>query len=1003
MRRPLTAFALFVAAYLAVIGWGWFRQTPTPGELPGHAAKIEAIVAMLQSGDYAWFPDYLSGAPSASLLSFALAIPVYAPALWLMPDPVTAMKLTALALLALGGFAAFGFGRRLSGNGWSGFAVGCAWLLAPQLLLRAAMLEHMTILVAIPLVPLAFLALLRVAERGTVFDAILLAATWSAAILAWSKMGATLVLPLAIFAGWLFLTRPECRLNLLRGALWAVPAAILLGVVPLLPLLRERAFMTVFELDPFKGWQMTYSLKAATSWFDRDGVLFASLPKTFRIDPGAYYLGLVGLAAVACTIRLSWRNARQPCEVAIIRLFLFIALFMFWLSFGPRSVLQGHFELLAAAELFPDAGIVLHWLALAAQGVFLFWCVPRFRWRVPVFIALFAVYLLLPAFRIAEHLPLYADLRAPDSFWILNGSFAWAVASALAVAFVLKKLVAPRLIAVASTFVFVAACLDLSGAMVWFYRGGVSPATLVDYREVTEKLRSSSGRVLPLTNSYYTLDLAVTAGRPLSSEALNRYLMPRDMARLQTAARLSATNMLSYFRTAGIGDILLLDDIPEISQKWFRSLLPVSLSKGSFTLLSNPDSLYPGFFAADSVPAAAGLEEYPQALEQATLGRVTIANPDGKPSPVTEAKTASAFQRLSPARPRTNSSISFAAPGRPGWIVLSESWHPDWKATVDGQAVAVSRATGAFPAVPVTATSQTVEFRFSPPGWYAVTLGLTAFSWLAALVYLLISRSLPGRKPAPPATQQAVKMDRTTISRPIALVPTFNEAGSISELIAGILAAHPHIHVLVIDDASPDGTAARVKARPEFGERVFLHSRTSKQGLGSAYREGFRKAIERNYDACIEIDADFSHDPADIPRLIAALDAGADAAIGSRYLDGLRVVNWPRHRLLLSTGASRYVRLLTGLPLTDATSGFKALRTSALEAIDWSLLQADGYGFQIELHWLFWKAGLRIVEVPIVFTERRVGATKMTAGIAVEAAWRMLQLAVIDTPRRLET
>ncbi|HVE15206.1 MAG TPA: hypothetical protein VNB29_00655, partial [Chthoniobacterales bacterium] len=298
MRRPLPIFLLFVALYLAVIGWGWLPQTGSSAELLGHAAKIESIVHLLRSGDFAWFPDYLTGTPSATLLSFALAVPVYAPALSLFASPEVAMKVTAMALLALGGLAAYAFGRRLAGDDWSALAIGCAYLLTPQLLLRAGWQEHMTILVVVPLVPLAFLAMLRVAERGTPYDAILLAVVWAASLLAWSKMGATLALPLGIFALWLFIARPECRVNLVRGLIWFLPAIFFLGVLPLLPLLREHRFMTVFELDPFSSWQNAYSAKTATGWFDRAGALFNALPPTFHIDRGGYYLGLVGLAAV---------------------------------------------------------------------------------------------------------------------------------------------------------------------------------------------------------------------------------------------------------------------------------------------------------------------------------------------------------------------------------------------------------------------------------------------------------------------------------------------------------------------------------------------------------------------------------------------------------------------------------------------------------------------------------------------------------------------------------
>jgi dolichol-phosphate mannosyltransferase len=200
--------------------------------------------------------------------------------------------------------------------------------------------------------------------------------------------------------------------------------------------------------------------------------------------------------------------------------------------------------------------------------------------------------------------------------------------------------------------------------------------------------------------------------------------------------------------------------------------------------------------------------------------------------------------------------------------------------------------------------------------------------------------------------------------------------------------------VLVIDDASPDGTAAIARNHPLFGKRLFLLERKGKLGLGSAYREGFRWAAGHGYDSCIEIDADLSHNPADVPRLLNALDAGADAAIGSRYLDGLRVVNWPEHRLLISSFATQFVRFFTGMPLTDATSGFKALRVETLNRLDWDKIRAEGYGFQVELHHALWQAGARLAEVPITFTERREGHTKMTAGIALEAVRRVIALSL---------
>jgi dolichol-phosphate mannosyltransferase len=204
----------------------------------------------------------------------------------------------------------------------------------------------------------------------------------------------------------------------------------------------------------------------------------------------------------------------------------------------------------------------------------------------------------------------------------------------------------------------------------------------------------------------------------------------------------------------------------------------------------------------------------------------------------------------------------------------------------------------------------------------------------------------------------------------------------------------PRVDVLVVDDGSPDGTAEKVKGHSAFKKRLYIIERSGKAGLGSAYRAAFKWALENGYDSVVEMDADLSHDPSDVPRLLAALSEGADMAVGSRYLNGVRILNWPQSRLLISTFGGWYARSLTGLPLTDPTSGFKAIRRRVLEDLDWGKFTAQGYGFQVELHFFAWQAGCKIVEVPIVFTERRLGDSKMSTPIALEAAKRVFQLAI---------
>lgn len=244
-----------------------------------------------------------------------------------------------------------------------------------------------------------------------------------------------------------------------------------------------------------------------------------------------------------------------------------------------------------------------------------------------------------------------------------------------------------------------------------------------------------------------------------------------------------------------------------------------------------------------------------------------------------------------------------------------------------------------------------------------------------------------------------VSKEPLTRTRPRALVivPTYNEAENVPSLIPRILEqrSDAEIHVLVVDDDSPDGTAGLVADLAAVSERVHLLKRPGKLGLGTAYVAGFRYALAEGYDFVFEMDADFSHDPDAIPRFLSKI-ADADVVLGSRYLTGVTVVNWPLKRLILSCGANTYTRIVTGLPLRDATGGFKCFRRRALESIDLDRLRSDGYAFQIEVSFTLWKKGFRIVEIPIVFEDRRVGVSKMNRRIVWEAVWMVWRLRLLS-------
>ena len=230
----------------------------------------------------------------------------------------------------------------------------------------------------------------------------------------------------------------------------------------------------------------------------------------------------------------------------------------------------------------------------------------------------------------------------------------------------------------------------------------------------------------------------------------------------------------------------------------------------------------------------------------------------------------------------------------------------------------------------------------------------------------------------------------------IVIIPTYNEKENIEAIIRAVTGLQEHaFDILIIDDGSPDGTADIVKRlmAEEFKDRVFLVERQGKLGLGTAYIAGFKWALEHHYEYVFEMDADFSHDPKDLPRLYkACAEEGYDVAVGSRYVSGVNVVNWPMGRVLMSYFASKYVRFVTGFPINDTTAGFKCYRRRVLDTIDLDAIRFKGYAFQIEMKFTAYKLGFRIKEVPVVFVNRQLGTSKMSGGIFGEALFGVMRL-----------
>ena len=234
------------------------------------------------------------------------------------------------------------------------------------------------------------------------------------------------------------------------------------------------------------------------------------------------------------------------------------------------------------------------------------------------------------------------------------------------------------------------------------------------------------------------------------------------------------------------------------------------------------------------------------------------------------------------------------------------------------------------------------------------------------------------------------------MSDSLIIIPTYNEKENIEKIIRKVFSLEKDFHILIVDDGSPDGTANIIKnLQKEFSAQLHIEERTGKLGLGTAYIHGFKWALNKAYQFIFEMDADFSHNPDDLIRLYNAnVIDGGELAIGSRYVSGVNIVNWPMSRLLMSFFASKYVKIITGMPIHDSTAGFKCYKRTILETINFNKLQFVGYAFQIEMKFKAWKYGFNIIEVPVIFTDRTEGTSKMSGGIFMEAVLGVLQMKI---------
>lgn len=1034
MNRHLLFVLCFATVLVAVTGWFWIQAPPSNQELLANTSKALDYAEGWKSvgGPPWWTPNFLQGH------SLALSVPSIATHVWLLiwkglAGPLTGPKIAALICLFVAALGTYGLARRLTGDSFVGAVCGVAFLLCPPVYFRMIHVEHMVFVTSFAILPFVFWTLVILLEEPNRLHGLLFGGAFSLLLIAYAK-AAALAFPLvALFAAVFWLWKQRTWKLPVSAFLAALLAMVILGVLPNLPAMREMKLAAVFELAPFQGWQNAFSLKSNLLWFDRLGMLSDGADPGFAPtnSRGSNYFGLVPVVLLGAALLVRPAALYATKQGFLLRFFIALALVAHWLSFGPRPVILGQLAFLDMSFGMSDPAAVFSWFVLALQGWLIFRLLPpTLPARGWIGAALIILYLAVPGFLLISWLPVYADLRAPHDFSQFGGVLFVVLATGCAAG--LLAGLPPRQASrpVFALLACVLAAIDVGPFFKPFFQSPLDRETWSDFQDATQFLARSTreGWVYPVSGRYFYLLIPYFSGRALTTEAFYSHNMLRGMKYLQAQAHASKDALRAYLRIGGVSHVFIDKhdpDTPAEYQAQFRAILPVAFENEHFVVLENRDSLAPSFLARNFISGEveiaratqAGLEIAPKGLivlpnapetHSVQAGRVGSVKPDSylldeqfddreKPSLIP----------LSLAAPREKNyhEILLAPFPQTGWAVVPEAYHPDWTASQAGRPLPVLAADGALLATPVSEPGQPVIFRFVPPLWYNGFLLVSALGWagggflaLAGFIPLpglgKLKRWLHETSSLMQGPAFVADFPRGPIDRAVVVIPTYNEARSLPGMLDRVFAGSRRVDVLVVDDNSPDGTGKLVETHREFGRRLHLLARPGKQGLGSAYREGFHWAFERNFDACLEMDADLSHDPADIPRLLEALDAGADAAIGSRYLGGVRVMNWSEQRLLLSTGASRFVRLVTGMPLTDATSGFKALRCSVLKKLDWKLFRAGGYGFQVELHHALWQAGAKIVEVPIVFTERRDGETKMTVGIALEAAWRTIRLSL---------
>ncbi len=767
MTRKSALF--FTVLFLALVGAGfyWWSRAQIPVLSATFSKARDFLDAAESVGGFPWWsPMFMQGTSLAHSWAFMLTNAL----IWLFSLPLgfpAGPQAAIVVMMLVGAAGVFCFVRRYVGDDVAALLGALLYLLCPSLLVRAGGdSEHFATVCSMALLPWSFLGVLNFFQNPSLRSGVLAAMAFAAVTLAHEKAGLLALPVVLLFSVGEYFGRPAGSRPEGRWFLWAAGAFFFLAVVPNLPGLRENGFVAMFELGPFREWQNTFATKSALGWIDRAGLLTEGIAPIYAptTGNGGTYLGL-GVFAVFVVALFAGLLHDTPAGRKA-RFFLVLALLAFWLSFGPKGVLGGHLFFLSLSLGAPDFVPALGWFFLAAQVWVIFRLVPQewpFRKGIAALISF--VYLVVPGFRLLEWLPVYRNIRAPFDFFQLTGAVCVVISAAILARLLLERLqsgvVRTALVAAVGALVI----LDVSPYAKSFFQRNLEAEVFGDFLAAGDHIRTSvlPGRVYAFSGRYFYLLIPYLSGRPLVAEAFHSYLQQRGGAILQGAAFTNDECLASYLNIAGVSHVLLDKndpDTPRDLQIRLRALLPVGFENEHFAVLENRGSLGAGFLARDFIQASPATEEATPAIfggarynmavvetqgveegetglrGRVVEGRIQALNPGES---ILEGR---AFQLAALSGKGTYQQEVFAPTGEPGWLVMNQAWHPDWKAYQKGKPAKVHRAFLAFSAVR-TDGKNPVEFRFEAPGWYDLCAGLGVLSWVFAFLLAGFSKWLP--------------------------------------------------------------------------------------------------------------------------------------------------------------------------------------------------------------------------------------------------------------------